>query len=266
MLRDLRGLDQAVDGYKIFERIHGHCRVPMNFTVPESDPWPKRLWGMKLGQRRSTVRHTAYKFPGATEYKEELRRIGFDFEPRRDNRGFESLFLALKSYKEISGSLKMRSGFIVPSEPPWPEQVWGLRLASRVENIISGVNKLNALQKQRLLDIGFNFYRKRKDPRRFPHVYRALLEFKEKYGHLDVPYSFRIPSRSMDNSWPKDLYGLCLGQRVNNIRHRGTYRDYRPALNAIGFLWKKKLKRKRIRVKVDAGSEVNNSTTPVIVG
>ena len=44
---------------------------------------------------------------------------------------------SLHVYKELHGDLKVPYDFVVPSEAPWPEDAWGIKLGSRVVTIRS---------------------------------------------------------------------------------------------------------------------------------
>ncbi|KAG4061840.1 hypothetical protein PC123_g3272 [Phytophthora cactorum] len=49
-----RQFELLVPALQTFQRLHGHCAVPLRFTVPstrnaEAQQWPEELQGMKLG-------------------------------------------------------------------------------------------------------------------------------------------------------------------------------------------------------------------------
>ena len=53
----------------------------------------------------------------------------------------------------------------------------------------------------------------------FEHVLRALEIYKSAESEeLDVPPDFVVP---LERPWPKELWGLKLGQYVQSIRERG---------------------------------------------
>lgn len=95
-------------------------------------------------------------------------------------------------------------------------------------------------------------YDKRYDSRHWNAICLALVLFKSEYGHVNVPLSFVVPFDSVDEKsegfqnrsvWPKELWGLKLGYRVNNIRYRGDFvndNDHnREFLDSLGFVWKR---------------------------
>ena len=69
-------------------------------------------------------------------------------------------------------------------------------------------------------------------------VRAALRAYQEVHGDLEVPYRFVVPSEA---PWADEAWGMLLGHRVNDIRHRGDFvKDYparRAELDALGFRW-----------------------------
>jgi hypothetical protein len=47
-----------------------------------------------------------------------------------------------------------------------------------------------------------------------------------------VPKSFVI---TQDDEWEADLWGITLGNAVQLIRNKNTYKQYRPELEEMGF-------------------------------
>ena len=62
--------------------------------------------------------------------------------------------------------------------------------------------------------------------------------FRSVRGDLEVPTAFVVPSEA---PWPEEAWGMKLGYRVNNIRHRGDFvredPERRAELDALGFRW-----------------------------
>ena len=69
------------------------------------------------------------------------------------------VYQALLTYKELKGDLLVPQAFIVPSEEPWPEFTWGLKLGARVNAIRSqGTLVANSPERRDMLDqIGFEW-------------------------------------------------------------------------------------------------------------
>jgi hypothetical protein len=59
--------------------------------------------------------------------------FGWDEYERRGER----VRSALLEYQEVLGDLEVPGRFVVPSEAPWPEEAWGLKLGRRVYDIRS---------------------------------------------------------------------------------------------------------------------------------
>lgn len=69
---------------------------------------------------------------------------------------------------------------------------------------------------------------------KFEEVVRLLLEYKEEYGHCNVPVTHKTAN------------GIALGQvvwRIRSGRREITYEE-RTKLDAIGFVWKVRNKKK----------------------
>lgn len=85
---------------------------------------------------------------------------------------------------------------------------------------------------------------------------------------LDVPSNFVIPCPPEGNlldteewPWPDHLSGLKLGQRLKDVRLKGTYlkgRDKyirKAQLDALGFVWEPKRGRRRRGLGDDVGKD-----------
>ena len=88
---------------------------------------------MKLGNRVSKIRSREDYVKGHPERRAELDAMGFvwdEFERR-----WEEVRDALLAYQEVHGDLKVTRAFVVPSEAPWAEEAWGMKLGFRVNHI-----------------------------------------------------------------------------------------------------------------------------------
>ena len=107
----------------------------------------------------------------------------------------------------------MPKAFVVPSQAPWPEDAWGIKLGSRVDGIRSADEHVrNHPERRKLLnDMGFVWddYE-----RRWEQVLGALRVYKEVHGDLQVPSAFVVPSQA---PWPEEAWGIQLGERVSNM-------------------------------------------------
>ena len=73
-LSEMRFLD-IFSALETHNDIYGDMLVPRYFVVPSEEPWPKRTWGMQLGNRVRNIRvKTAYNKP---KFHEKLISSGF---------------------------------------------------------------------------------------------------------------------------------------------------------------------------------------------
>ena len=63
-----------------------------------------------------------------------LNEIGFVWD-EYERRWMEEVQPALLAYREVYGDLRVPGGFVVPSEAPWPEACWEMKLGNTVHNI-----------------------------------------------------------------------------------------------------------------------------------
>ena len=74
--------------------------------------------------------------------------------------------------------------------------------------------------------------------RRWEEVRAALLAYKEVHGDQQMPRAYVVPS---EVPWAEEAWGMQLGQRVSDIRHREDYVKHHPErraeLDALGFRW-----------------------------
>jgi hypothetical protein len=77
---------------------------------------------------------------------------------------WDRFLLALKTFKQVKGSLKVLARFTVPPEDPWPEELWGYRLGVRVGNLrttgrfLTGLDDETREERVALLDrLGFEW-------------------------------------------------------------------------------------------------------------
>ncbi len=114
----------------------GHVRVPQSFEVPEGDPgWPIEVQGMNLGRRVAYLRQMRRDQIVPNNDIEKLDAIGFVWDVREWQ--WQRVLKSLHVYKELHGDLEALSDFVVPSEAPWPEDAWGIKLGNRVLSIRS---------------------------------------------------------------------------------------------------------------------------------
>ena len=82
---------------------------------------------------------------------------GYPDGPSANDIRFQNVYTALVTYLKLYDDLLIPQPFVVPKDPMWPEEIWGLRLGARVNAIRSQgtfVNN-NPARRQLLNDIGF---------------------------------------------------------------------------------------------------------------
>lgn len=154
-------LDQIYDALVMYRKEHpsGTLSVPPNFVVPDCDPWPVSTRGLPLGKNIAAMRSRAFQ-KANPEVEQKLILLGLEMDSKtaaNDSR-FDTVYDALKRYKEIYGDLLVAQPFSVPeNSEDWPEHTWGLRLGARVNAIRSQGTFVNTNPERRqdLDDIGF---------------------------------------------------------------------------------------------------------------
>lgn len=68
------------DALVIFKQLFGNLFVPQAFIIPQEDPWPEELWGLKLGARVNAIRAQGTLVTNSPERRERLSEIGFIWE------------------------------------------------------------------------------------------------------------------------------------------------------------------------------------------
>ena len=154
--------DQIYDALVVYRKTvqpTGPLGVPLQFVVPNSDPWPENTRGMPLGRRFSKL---DFIIEGDPEAKKKLSDIGY--QPQQamsvNDIRFQNVYTALRRYREIYGDLAVPQPFEVPDQSPdWPESTWRLRLGARVNAIRSqGTFVKNDPERRRKLDeLGFEW-------------------------------------------------------------------------------------------------------------
>jgi hypothetical protein len=179
--------DQIYDALVVYQKvfkIQGALTVPLQFTVPESYPWPGNTRGLPLGSCIEKIRTKSFlkNHPGA---EEKLTKIGFQVDTKvaANDIRFQNVFDGLKRYKEIYGDLLVPQPFEVPDKSSdWPAETWGLRLGARVNAIRSQGTFVNTSpeRRQMLDDLGFVWSPPESERRKRGRKSKAEKELEEK--------------------------------------------------------------------------------------
>jgi hypothetical protein len=235
---DLRWSRVVLPALEAFAQIHGHCIVRQQFVVPSSSPWPNDSWGFKLGICVSMMR-IRRSFSSQTQ-RDAARLEAIDFVwDVNEYKWTERILPALTAFAAKFGHCELPASFVVPSDPAWPKRAWKLNLGKCVHNIrvLDIFNKQTQRDAAQLEAIGFVWGSR--EHRWNTIILPALEAFAAEHGHCEVPIAFIVPSTS---PWPREAWGLKLGNCVGSIRSNGNYaaQTERDAarLEAIDFVWR----------------------------
>jgi hypothetical protein len=112
---------------KVYRDLHGHVQVPKRFVIPaDHEKWPNETHGLKLGNVVNAFRTRKTSLP--QNRIEALEALGFDWGVSLEDNWRKNL-LALATFEEIYGHLRVPSHFVVPTDDPkWPEATHGMKL------------------------------------------------------------------------------------------------------------------------------------------
>jgi hypothetical protein len=80
--------------------------------------------------------------------------MGFDFEVRREKLSWETVLLALQTFRSINGNLLVPFAYSVPlGDVRWPQELWGIKLGTIVNGI--RIRDYYKSHKSELLSMGF---------------------------------------------------------------------------------------------------------------
>ncbi|KAE8882355.1 hypothetical protein PF005_g5998 [Phytophthora fragariae] len=201
---------QVLPALGVFHQEHGHCNVESNFVVPEWGPWPKDAWGLNLGAIVRRIRAGRSYVDQATQDSGVLEKLGFLWDPR-DLEWQECVLPALVTFAdEFGDEVPLTSDFVVPCEPPWPKQTWGLELGlflsdaqRREQYFVQIIRDVHVLD-----ELGFEL--SLSDATWERQVVPLLTIFSTIFpNQLTLPADFVIPHKQ---PWPRKVWGLKLGE------------------------------------------------------
>ncbi|CAI5714053.1 unnamed protein product [Peronospora destructor] len=229
---------------KTYMKQYGDLFVPQKFVVPEGEEGEKKKKRHQQKQREQQLKDKKKQAaspalpPLPKNQVDALNELGFVWRVR-DTKWYQFFLPGLRRYRELNGNADVPLAFTVPShqeDPRWPKTLEGYMLGRHVYMVRSGKYATQVRDSRKELEeLGFSF--RLVDKAWIESIFPALEVFSAQYGHCDVWQDFVVPS---EESWPKDSWGLKLGDTVKNIR-RGAYdtqvRAARKELNALGFVW-----------------------------
>ena len=227
--------ERALAALRTFHRLEGDLSVPRSYVVPAALPWPEDTHGLKLGVLVNNIRSELHFVRGRPERAAQLDALDFVWDAQECR--WEHVLAALCGYRGVHGDLLVPQSFRVPAEPPWPEEAWGMRLGSCVNNIRGSERFVKGRAERRAELDALGFVWNCQD-RRWELVLSALHTYYEEHGDLLVPKAFTVPPAP---PWPEAAWGLKLGHRLTNIRASELYVKGRPErheqLNKLGMCW-----------------------------
>jgi hypothetical protein len=120
-------------GLDAYSEQFGHVRVPQKFVVPDADGWPEEARGLELGLQVSGLRTQKKRGTLSQDDVAQLEALRFVWDVPEWR--WQCVLQSLLAYQEVHGDLEVPNAFVVPSEAPWPEEPWGMKLGKRVSNI-----------------------------------------------------------------------------------------------------------------------------------
>jgi hypothetical protein len=240
----LKGFDRFRAALLEYERNLGNMLVPSQFVIPEDSKWSQQLWGMKLGSYVSNVRASVLY----VDRMDDLKELGFTYEARVMSFTFETLKAALYEFQDIEGDMLVPINFVVPlngsrnsingtsNSGVWPEDTRGIRLGRTVTMI--RYNRSYVEHRNELERIGFSFTpRPKGNYGDFEFTKSMLIEFKDKFGHLQVDSKYVVPRDVPEwpSEWPESMQGNKLGRTVSHIKNGKLFGDRKADLIEIGF-------------------------------
>ena len=172
---------QRYEELKQYKKQHGYCNVPQRKSEHKRlSIWVnrQRYFYKKLQQGDSSASGISQ------EHIEALEKIGFEWSPDRKSRGkWQQRYNELVEYKKIHGHCN------VPQRQEDVRQlaVWVLHQRNNYKKLKEG--SPSQITEERIKDLeklGFDWSH-RKLNNKWQERYEELIEFKQKYGHCDVP-------------------------------------------------------------------------------
>ena len=240
----LKGFSRFRAALLEYEENVGNMLVPSQFVIPKDDKWSEQFWGIKLGSYVSNVRASVLY----VDRMDDLKEVGFTYEPRVMSFTFETLKAALYEYQDIEGNMLVPISFIVPlngsrnsingtlNSGIWPEDTRGIRLGRTVSMI--RCNRSYIEHRNELERIGFSYTpRPKGNYGDFELTKRALMQFKEKFGHMQIDSKYIVPRDVPEwpSEWPESMQGIKLGRTVSLVRDGKLFGDRKAELLEIGF-------------------------------
>jgi len=226
---------QILEALRLFREQNGHLRIPKSFKVPTISDWPKPLWEVRLAKKIYHLRFWHRFVVGSPQRRNQLDALGYLWPRLQDE--YNLILEALVIFKSIHGHLLVPSKFVVPCEKDWPEHLWDMALGTKVNQIRVRHDFITNHPSRwlQLHEMGFVW---NCDDRSFALTTLAFKQFRDIYGHTQVPVQFVVPHSEM---WATEIRGLKLGEKVRKIKQGVLFIKSKPqrieSLEKVGFEW-----------------------------
>ena len=242
----LDDFEQLLEAIEIFYTEFGDFDIPVKFEVPDAEPWPSRLHGLRLGKRLEKLFTTPEFFNAHPDKVQQIASRGLkpDISSLVDD--WEILIKSLAVFKKLYGHCRVPSKFVVPDDDIWPRVCRNSKLGVRVAAIRSTgrfvrdhpdrKNQLDQLAFEWSIRDSPSVKKEVEDEELFQQVINALIKYKNIYGDCVVPLNFTTP---VNNDEWGDVQGFSLGSYLQSIRKTGKFISGKPereeTLIEIGF-------------------------------
>ena len=257
----LDDFEQILDAIYIFKNIFGDLDISTRFEVPDTNPWPSHLHGLRLGKRLEKILSTPEFFEKYPNYVQSLKKLGFEPSVSTLIDDWAVILQGLTVHKHVYGHLRVPSKFVVPDHEPWPRLCRNMKLGVRVAAMRSAGRyiKDRRERKEDLDKLGFewqlrsNTYKQQVSVDLFDQVYTALLHYKSIYNNVNVSANFVVPAEA---DWPKSIWRLELGALTQSILNKDKlvfgHDEREKLLIDLGFSWEDSKRMKISKQKFDS--------------
>ena len=162
--------------------------------------------------------------------------------PREGESVYDHRKNMLLAYHEVHGDMTPKRLYRIPWDDRFPPHMWGETFGNVVSDIRRG--RAHADKREELEALGFDFSTQAHPNKLgWDVVEQCLVQYKAvnpettKEKGWVVPRDFYVPSG--DHAWPEAAWGKGLGRIMDDMRHKGTYKEHHDAVEALGIFVKK---------------------------
>ncbi|KDO25649.1 hypothetical protein SPRG_08948 [Saprolegnia parasitica CBS 223.65] len=198
----------------VYQRVHGHVRVPPTFVVPTCDSaWPSTLRRFRLGAYVELLR--CAQDGVAPSVVHELTAMGLMHWSSAADAQWTTIFAALSLAKTQEGHLDLPPRLLLPVESDMSSAASTASLEPDTAGLDVGgiVARLRALRyllprdrRRELEALGFQWSS--------PSVADVLSVYGQIHGDANVPPSYCVPTH--DLRWPVEMAGFPLSYRLQH--------------------------------------------------